>query len=127
VDYLTESFTGGDNDLAFSSLTFTPDGSASFYAPCRDVATSFPTDPAGGIMLPLIDDDSVQSRCRDEYGGNLQPRTNVVFIGSNGYLTMDSGDARTDGSFSHHFDHPRVSALLDDLFPAAGGESPGNN
>ena len=56
----TELFDTSDNDLAFSTLTFTPDGSANFYAACREAATSFPTDPAGGYVVPLGDDDYVE-------------------------------------------------------------------
>ncbi len=51
ADYYTELFEVADNDLDYQTWTFTPDGSAAFYAVCREVATNFPTDPAGGITL----------------------------------------------------------------------------
>jgi hypothetical protein len=57
-DFFTEVFAG-DFDLTFSSLTLTPNGSADFYAACRNVATNFPIDPAGGIPLFLSDDSFI--------------------------------------------------------------------
>ncbi len=48
-------------------------------------------------------------------------RTNVFFIGSNGYLTMNAGDTALSESFLAHFNLPRVSACFDDLNPSTGG------
>ncbi len=40
LDFFTEEFYG-NNDLAYQTLTFTPDGSGSFYKACRDDAAAF--------------------------------------------------------------------------------------
>jgi len=48
-------------------------------------------------------------------------RTNVFFIGSNGYITLDSGDTSYTESLATHFALPRVAPLLHDLNPPAGG------
>ena len=42
-------------------------------------------------------------------------------MGSNGYLTFETGDTTYTESFQDHFDQPRVSALFDDLNPSSGG------
>ena len=54
----TELFDGvGDNhDLDFTSLTFTPDGSADFYRVSVAKAGLFETDPSLGTALTLGDD-----------------------------------------------------------------------
>ena len=121
-DYFTELFDAGDNDLDFQTWTFTPNGSASFYSACREVAAAFPTDPTGGTTVSLSDDSYAQVTLT---GTNTvaiySRRNNVFFIGSNGYLTMNSGDSDLSESFADHFDLPRVSACFDDLNPSTGG------
>jgi len=121
-DYFTELFDAGDNDLSFQTLTFTPDGSTSFYSACRDVASSFPTDPTGGTAVNLTDDSFATVTLG---GANTvaiyDRRTNTFYIGSNGYLTMNSGDTTYIESFASHFNLPRVSATFDDLNPGSGG------
>lgn len=120
-DYFTELFDTSANDMAFQTFTFTPDGSGSFYALCREPATSFPTDPTGGTAVAMSDDTYAQVTLAGTntvaiYGR----RTNVFYIGSNGYLTMDSGDSTYLESYAAHFNRPRVSALFDDLLPSTG-------
>ena len=121
-DYYTELFDSTTNDLAFQTFTFTPDGSASFYSVCRKVATSFPTDPTGGTAISLTDDSYASVTLT---GTNTvaiyNTRRNILYIGSNGYLTMNSGDSNMVESFASHFNLPRVSALFHDLNPGAGG------
>jgi hypothetical protein len=121
-DYYAELFDTTTNDLAFQTTTFTPDGSASFYSVCRNVATSFPTDPTGGTAISLTDDSYASVTLT---GTNTvaiyNTRRNILYIGSNGYLTMNSGDSNMVESFASHFNLPRVSALFHDLNPGAGG------
>jgi hypothetical protein len=121
-DYYTEMFDTTTNDLAFQSFTFTPDGSTSFYSVCRSVPTNFPTAPTGGVNLSLSDDSYTSVTLT---GTNTvaiySTRTNVLFVGSNGYLTMGNGDSNMIESFANHFNHPRISALFHDLNPATGG------
>ncbi|MDP6415134.1 MAG: S8 family serine peptidase, partial [Gammaproteobacteria bacterium] len=122
-DYFTELFEAGDNDLDYLTITFIPDGSASFYSVCTEAATVFPTDPSGGSVIPLTDDDSEMlpltgvtvSLYGESYG------IGEVYAGSNGYLTFTAGDYTWTESLANHFNLPRVSALFDDLNPEAGG------
>jgi hypothetical protein len=120
-DTFTELFNTTDNDLNFQSCTFTPDGSPGFYSVCREAITNFPTPP-GSTEVTLADDSYAQVTLT---GTNTvaiyHRRTNVFFIGSNGYLTIGSGDANMNWSLASHFNRPRVSALFDDLNPETGG------
>lgn len=120
-DYLTEVFDS-DNDLAFQSWTFVPDGSGSFYTVCREPVSSFPTDPRDGKAIALGDDSFTQITLADSPRVSLYGKsTNIFFIGSNGYITFESGDSVPEVLASTHFNRPRVSALFQDLNPAAGG------
>jgi len=110
------------NDLAYQSFTFTPDRGLNFYSVCRRTVSGFPTDPTGATIVSLTDDsyDTVTLAGTNTvaiYGW----RTNVFFIGSNGYLTMDSGDSFYTPSFMNHFNRPRVSGWFRDLDPASAG------
>ncbi|MBI3784718.1 MAG: fibronectin type III domain-containing protein [Deltaproteobacteria bacterium] len=121
-DYFTELFDADDNDLHNQVLTFTPDGSASFYHVCRSTTTTFPTDPSGGQTLKLDDDDSIQV----DLTGAAQVRLYGVayssfFVGSNGYLTFGDSDSNYYPTFDGHFNLPRVAPMFDDLDPTAGG------
>ena len=51
MDFLTEFFDRRDNDLPYQTITFTPDGSPSFYSVCHGAATNFPVDPTGGARF----------------------------------------------------------------------------
>ncbi|MFN7140026.1 MAG: hypothetical protein ACK4UN_11895, partial [Limisphaerales bacterium] len=118
TNYFTELFSSLDNDLAHKSFTFTPDGSNEYYAVCRQSATNFPTDPAGGTFLNLGDDDFATIVLS---GTNTVAvysfRTNRIHVGSNGYITFQSGDSNFSESLTGHFMQPRISALFDDLHP----------
>ncbi|MEO6183672.1 MAG: M36 family metallopeptidase, partial [Verrucomicrobiota bacterium] len=120
-DYFTEAFDSGGNDLDNQMFTFTPDDSASFYFACRQPAVSFPTDPIGGTSVSLTDDSfatvTLASTTRVRIYGSSN---NVFYIGSNGYITLGSGDSNLDASLETHFNRPRISALFDDLFPSTG-------
>jgi len=122
-DYFTELFASSQiNGLAYQSFTFTPDGSANFYAVCRQSASVFPTDPTGGTQLTEGDDTYASITIS---GGNTvtiyNNRTNVIYVGSNGYLTMNSGDTSYSPSYTNHFALPRISALYYDLNASSGG------
>jgi len=117
-DCFTESFDVGENDLAFLSLTFSPDGSAAYYEACRNKATEFPTDPNGGTFIPLWDDDYAEVTLSDGakvlFYGQYYDR---FYIGSNGYITFGQGDTEYVPSLQGHFNLPRISALFTDLAP----------
>ena len=122
ADYFTENFSGNDLDLANTSLTLSPNGSANFYSACQQPASGFHTDPSGGTTLSLSDDDSALVSLTGGqqvslYGTNYSS----FFVGSNGYLTFGSSDDEYSESLSTHFALPRISGLYDDLNPSSGG------
>ncbi|MHC4572871.1 MAG: S8 family serine peptidase [Planctomycetota bacterium] len=121
-DYLTELFDLQDNDLANRTLTFVPDGSESFYSVCSKPATAFPTDSDGGTVVSLNDDDYSEVILSPDaavsfYGQNY----NSFYIGSNGYITFETGDTAYFESLESHFQFKRISALFDDLSPDVAG------
>jgi hypothetical protein len=122
TDWFTELFGTSITNLAFNTYTFTPNGSANFYAVCSQPVATFPTDPTGGTALSLSDDSYSQITLS---GGSTvaiyNNRTNVIYIGSNGYLTMNAGDTSYLPTYAYHFTLPRVSAVYRDLNPGAGG------
>jgi hypothetical protein len=120
-DYFTEEFDSGNNDLDNFFVQFTPDGTGEFYDACGGPATVLPTDPTGGAVLPLSDDDAEPinpSQAVSLYGASYT----TVYVGSNGYLTFLGPDTDFTESLSDHFEQPRVSGLFDDLNPASGGQ-----
>ena len=123
TDWFTELLgTTISNILAFKSFTFTPDGSANFYAVCSGPAVAFPTDPTGGT--PLSEGDDTFSAISLSGGATVAIYTNratVIYVGSNGYLTLNSGDTSFSPSYATHFSLPRVSALYRDLTLSIGG------
>ncbi|HUW19467.1 MAG TPA: S8 family serine peptidase [Sedimentisphaerales bacterium] len=122
LDYFTEWFDSQDNDLANDVLTFTPDGSGNFYRLCVKPADAFATDPNGGVTVSLKDDDYKEIVLGPEasvcfYGQDY----NSFYIGSNGYITFETGDTQYAESLENHFLFKRISALFDDLSPNAAG------
>ena len=122
VEYLTEVFDANDIDLANRIFTFVPDGSGVFYELCRDLADGFPTDPSGSTLLPLSDDGSVEVNVT---GGKTVGVYGSAFasfrVGSDGYIAFDSGDPVPPLTLADHFSQKRISFLLADLDPSAGG------
>ena len=121
-DWFSEIADAAITNFAFKTFTFTPDGSLNFYSVCSGPAVTFPTDPTGGIVLAEGDDTFAQITLA---GTNTvaiyNHRTNVLFVGSNGYLTMNVGDKNYVPSYANHFTYPRVAALYCDLDPSVGG------
>lgn len=122
IDFFTELFSSLDNDLGYQTLTFTPDGSGSFYSLCRSGSTSFPTSPLAAAAIPLADDDSVEIGLSNGAQVTLYGQAySSIHVGSNGYLTFGASDNGFQESLVAHFAQPRVAGLFDDLNPAAGG------
>lgn len=119
-DYHTELFQSGV-DIENQTLAFIPDGSGNYYRACIDSATTFPTDPSGGTALNLSD-DSFQSITPAQAVNFYGTSYSTIHVGSNGYVTFTGGDTARSVSLTTHFSQPRVSMLLDDLNPAAGGQ-----
>ena len=118
TDWFTELFSTGaiTNVMAFKTFTYTPNSSANYYAVCGVTALAFPTDPTGGTVLSEGDDTYVAITLT---GGNTVAiytnRSNVLYVGSNGYLTMNAGDTSFSPTYAQHFLYPRVSALYRNL------------
>ena len=120
-DYFTETFSNG-HSIGYQSLTFVPNGSVSFYSCCRETATAFPVDPAGGTPLTLEDDGFAEVLLADNatirFYGVAYDR---FFVNSNGNLTFVAGDKTFNGTLANHFSAPRISAFFDDLNPKSRG------
>jgi len=121
-DSFTELFDGitSTNDLAHRMFTFTPNGSAAFYSACQQTAAIFPTDPTGGVNLALGSHTYLQlilSNNISIYGRS----TNVVFLASEGHVTLGSGDSSGSATFANHFALPRVSASFAHIHPLESG------
>ena len=121
-DYFTRMWDEQHPPLTHATLTFTPDGSLSFYRVCVEPATEFPADPAGATPLTLGDDDYErfalpQGKTVSLYGTNYT----AVYVSANGYITFTAGVSDWEPSLASHFSLPRVSAFFDDFNPEVGG------
>jgi hypothetical protein len=120
-NYFTELYET-DNDLDNTSLTFTPNGSIDFYAGCADAIASLPVNPSGGTPLTLTDDSFATITLSGGATVSLYGVSySTFYVGSNGYVTFNSGDSTYIESLASHFNRPRITALFDDLNPGVGG------
>jgi hypothetical protein len=119
IDFFTELFTDSkENDMAYQSFTFCPDGSPHFYRVTREPVTAFLTDPSGGAYLSLGDDGYAECPLANGAAASLYGESyDTIYVGGNGYITFGDGDYSYAESLSQHFSLPRVSALFDDLYP----------
>ena len=120
-DYFTELFANNDNDLSNTMLTFIPNSSNSGYMVCRQEVTEFPVDPCGATVINLNDDDYVAIDLGEDEIDFYGVSYDKLYVGSNGYVTFQSGDLQYQESLSEHFDLPRIAALFDDLDPEEQG------
>ena len=120
--YFTELFDSNDNDLDNQMVSFIPDGSPIFYSLCRDTADGFLTDPCGGTVLPLADNDYAQVNLTGgKQVGIYGSFYDSFYVSSNGYITFEAGDSGAIETLGNHYSANRVSALFDDLDPSATG------
>jgi filamentous hemagglutinin family protein len=132
TDYLTQSFASGSNTLGFNSFTFTPSSGVNGYTLGRAVVTGFPTTPVSGTNTTLTEGDDTYATVTLNGGSTVFSGTSVTltgtssvylfgssytkfYVGSNGYITFNSGDTQYSSSISNHFTQPRISALFGDL------------
>lgn len=123
-DWFTEMFTPviRTNDISHHQIRFTPNLSNNFYSACSGPTTAYRTDLTGGIPVSLGDDDFVKISLTDNkqvslYGVNYDS----FYIGSNGYLTFNTGDTSNNITLENHFNQPRISGLFLNLDPSKGG------
>ena len=109
-------------DLVGTTVTFTPDGSRSFYGACRKPFLQLPTDPTGGTALTLTDNSFAQVTLA---GGKqvsiFGTPYGSFFVGSNGYITFDAGDITHNAYDVTQFSAKRISGLFTNLYPVAQG------
>ncbi len=126
LDFLTEEFDLRDNDLDYQSITFTPDGSPTFYSVCRAAATNFPVDPTGGIQFAT---NALSERARRV---TLSPGHSVALFGmrTNSFLAVSDGSiaffeesGTASGNLGRHFEGPRISCLKDNYANENSGRS----
>ena len=103
------------------SLVFTPDGSYDFYDGCAVPITELPTDPTNATVLTLDDDDYAVVTLSGVQVSLYGTSYSQFYVGSNGYITFNSGDTDTGESLDDHFEQPRISGLFDDLDPETVG------
>jgi len=125
-DFFTEIFTAGDNDLDNRTILFTPDPGISRYKGCSFVIGTLPTNPAGGTQITswtgTADDGNTLITLSGGATVSLYGVSyNQFFVGTNGYITFNTGDTTYTESLAAHFNRPRISALFDDLNPGTGG------
>jgi len=122
VEYFTELFDTNDLDLDNRMLTFIPNDSNDSYLLCISNAERFATDPADADTLVLGDDDYLAVNLAQGKEVSIYGNTySSFYLGSNGYITFDSGDSNSVESLPDHFSQKRVSALFCDLDPSAAG------
>lgn len=123
-DWFTELFVPvlRTNDISHHQIRFTPNLSNNYYSACTGPASAYRTDPTGGIPVTLGDDDFVEVTLTD---GKEIPLYGVYydsfFIGSNGYITFDTGDVTSESNHENHFNQPRISGLFLNMDPSEGG------
>lgn len=116
AEYFTEEFDADDFDLQYTTLRFTPDGSADYYSGCRFSATSFPTDPTGGTLGGLADRDDGRAVIFVSGGVPFYGVSETfLFAGTNGFVTHGISDSSPLFSIINNFNFRRISALGGDL------------
>jgi len=118
-DWFTEMFAHEDNDLAYHSMTFVPNGSANYYEAFIDPASSFPTDPSEGTPLAVTFQSCATVTLAEGnrvwlYGASYTS----LYASAYGYITFRKPDLSYIESPSTHFMLPRISGLFDLLDPA---------
>jgi hypothetical protein len=117
----TEEFLG-DNDLAHLVLNLQPDPGPEGYVLCQRPTLELPTDPVGGTLLNLADDDSRLLTLSAGHAVQLYGQSYTqLWVNANGNLTFGAADEDFTESLADHFSVRRVAGLWDDLRPAAGG------
>ena len=120
-DHFTESFNVTLFDMTNTSLILIPDGGPNHYAAYRQNIVALPTDPSGGTVLALADDDATLVTLTNASSVRLYGKTYTRFyVGSNGYITFEDPDMDYGESIADHFRLPRISVLFNDFYPLDG-------
>lgn len=109
-------------DLNNMCITFTPDGSSEFYSACTRPIIALPTDPTDDTQLSLTDNGYQSVTLSDSKSVSIYGNSfNDFYIGSDGYISFGSTGTLSYRSVSEHFACKRISGLMCNLNPAAGG------
>ncbi len=117
--YFTELFPSGF-DLENHTTAFELSGNGNFYILCGWESLSFPTDPSGGTDLGLGEDSFATVALNQPfnfYGSDYS----TMYVGSNGYITFDSGETEWTETYADHFSHVGISGHFDDYSPQLQG------
>ena len=121
-DYFTEQFDAADFDLAYSTLTLTPDGSDDYYSACLSSASAFPVDPSSHTELSLRNDNYEQIILAESRTVGLYTLSHTTFyVCANGYITFDTGDGDYNETIAKHFKLKRIAPFYHDLDPSVSG------
>ena len=104
----------------YSSADANAEYISGYYTACIQDAAVFDIDPAICTEIYLADDDSLEIALEGAYLPFFGQLYDSVHIGSNGYLTFNSGDIEYTETISAHYKLPRISAFFDDLAPISG-------
>lgn len=124
IDYFTEQFISGLNnfDMDDSVLTLTPEVGIDFYSACTYPIDEVPTYQDSATQVELPDDGFVEIALTDNKKIPFYTKSyESFFISSNGYITFERGDGNYLMTEYDYFATPRVSMLITDLDPSAGG------
>ena len=121
-DYFTEIFNIRSFDMANKAITFVPRAHINGYRAFVDPATNFFTDPAGGVEVPIGQDEYEGYFLADGKSVSLYGVTySNLYINCHGTITFTEGIPFVADSPVEHFRIPFVAALSTDLDPRAGG------
>lgn len=111
TDWFTQVFVGG-NDLDGLALNFTPDDGPNGYIQTNSVASDFPTDPTGGLILDFeaMGDPVMAGTAGGEelpFYGELY---DTLYLSSEGWISYgEEGTAPT--TLGAHFSTAQISVL----------------
>lgn len=123
--YLFEVFDGAEAgdpfDLAFTSLTFVPDGSPGAYSVYKENITQLPSSDLGWTYVGFAqsqDDGSMEVAATPGVVRLYGQQYSSIFVGENGYVTFAGPDHQSVPIAHHHFAVERVSAMFYDFHPS---------
>jgi len=116
-DYLTQQFIQEGDAPDHRSITFTPDGSKSFYSACIEPIDELPIDPVGGTWLRNGGEVVLAGGARVSLFGVEYEKVAIHPQG-----TINFGGWGLDiQTIANHFALPRISALMSWYTPAEKG------
>jgi hypothetical protein len=108
-----EQFTRGEDgfDLAYSSVTFTPEADGASYAVTTEPISSLPTDSTGGTAVPAGNDNSTHVELSTPVTLFGQSHSDL-FINTNGSVSFDQPVTEATETIAAHNAVKQISALF---------------